>query len=212
MSIGSSRNFVKRERMWIRRTTIQQIVQLLEEDDARFAALFLVTYIFLLRLPSEALPITCGKDTSSHCLFLEDESLVLTLSRRKNRPQGSRLTRGCWCSESAITCPVHAIGRVIEEVEPGTALFEGITSTAALTKLRETLQIAGVAKAGLYRCHDIRRGHAVDLQMSGAPLHTILAAGDWRSPAFLDYLDLHGLERDLVVQAHMDESEEELEA
>ncbi len=47
------------------------------------------------------------------------------------------------------------------------------------------------------------------LQTSGAPLHTILAAGEWRSPAFLEYLDVHRLEEDVVVQAHIDESEEE---
>ena len=39
-------------------------------------------------------------------------------------------------------------------------------------------------------------------------MHEILAAGDWKSPAFMDYLDKHRLESDLVMQAHMDESDE----
>ena len=43
----------------------------------------------------------------------------------------------------------------------------------------------------------------------GAPLWEILAAGDWKSPAFLDYLDKFRLERDVVMQAHLDESEVE---
>ena len=38
------------------------------------------------------------------------------------------------------------------------------------------------------------------------PLHKILEAGEWRSPAFLDYLDTNELEADAVVEAHMDES------
>ena len=42
-----------------------------------------------------------------------------------------------------------------------------------------------------------------------APLYQILAAGEWRSPAFLQYLDIHQLERDAVIQAHCDESEED---
>ena len=42
-----------------------------------------------------------------------------------------------------------------------------------------------------------------------APLWEILAAGEWRSPAFMKYLDLHRLETDVVVQAHMDESDDE---
>ena len=44
--------------------------------------------------------------------------------------------------------------------------------------------------------------------VQGAPLYEILAAGEWRSPAFLDYLDLHSLERDMVIQAHCDESDD----
>ena len=59
----------------------------------------------------------------------------------------------------------------------------------------------------LYRTHDLRRGHALDLQCSGAPLWKILDAGEWSSPAFLKYLDLHRLDAELVVQAHMDESD-----
>jgi len=42
---------------------------------------------------------------------------------------------------------------------------------------------------------------------AGAPLWKILQAGEWRSPAFLKYLDLHRLETDVVVQAHIDESD-----
>ena len=44
----------------------------------------------------------------------------------------------------------------------------------------------------------------------GAPLWQILAAGEWKSPAFLLYLDMHSLERDLVIQSHVDESEDEV--
>ena len=47
--------------------------------------------------------------------------------------------------------------------------------------------------------------------MLGAPLYEILKAGEWRSPAFLEYLDLEQLERDLVVQAHLDDESEDEE-
>ena len=46
----------------------------------------------------------------------------------------------------------------------------------------------------------------------GAPLWKILEAGEWSSPAFLSYLDLHQLDRDLMVQTHCidsDSSDEE---
>ena len=47
------------------------------------------------------------------------------------------------------------------------SLFEGITAHEALDKLRFMLAAIGVEKAELYRSHDIRRGHALDLQCAG---------------------------------------------
>ena len=52
------------------------------------------------------------------------------------------------------------------------------------------------------RTHDWRRGHARDLQRGGARLWEILQAGDWKSPAFLSYLDAHQLEAGCVAEAH----------
>ena len=66
---------------------------------------------------------------------------------------------------------------------------------------------AGIAKADSARTHDFRRGHARDLQRQGATLNEILRAGEWRSCAFLSYLDAHELERDAVIEAHVLESD-----
>ena len=78
-----------------------------------------------------------------------------------------------------------------------------------LQVLRNILVDLEVHRATEYRLHDLRRGHALDLQQSGAPLYEILAAGEWRSPAFLDYLDKNQLETDMVVQAHCAESDDD---
>ena len=40
---------------------------------------------------------------------------------------------------------------------------------------------------------------------AGAPLWKILAAGEWRSPAFLAYLDIHKMEVETVLQGCLDE-------
>eukprot|EP00973_Karenia_brevis_P087967 12201417-Karenia_brevis.AAC.1 len=81
----------------------------------------------------------------------------------------------------------------------GQRLFPGVTGAAALKALRFFLEELQVPEAHKYRCHDLRQGHAKDLQL----------AGEWRSVAFMKYLDLHRLETELVVQAHCDESEDE---
>ena len=49
----------------------------------------------------------------------------------------------------------------------------------------------------------------VPVYFSGAPLWQILAAGEWRSPAFMEHLDKYQLEPDVVVQAHVGESDDE---
>jgi len=47
------------------------------------------------------------------------------------------------------------------------------------------------------------------MYVAGAPLWKILEAGEWRSPAFLKYLDMHTLDRDLMIQTHVGESDSE---
>ena len=228
-SIAKTGNFIQRPRMWLRRSVVtlrvvqygvlrmfavRHIVEKIKVwcdgwggmfEWSRMGLLFLLTYAFLLRLPSEALPMTTG----SNGLHMEGDSLVLVLPRRKNMPGGSRLVRTCWCAESKDTCPVHAVSELLQSCPDGTAIFKGITPAEALKCLRTCLEDLGVKDAASYRCHDFRRGHALDLQLSGASLWTILEAGQWRSPAFMQYLDMGRLETDLVVQAHCDESDDD---
>ena len=181
---------------------------------AEFARLFLMSYAFLLRLPSEALPMTVAggvmqaQAKSVVSIDWEKGQLVLELRRRKNKESGSRLVRTCWCKECPNTCPVHVLGKFVANAEPGAALFAGITPASAIHALRSMLAALDVKQSELYRTHDLRRGHALDLQCSGAPLWQILDAGEWSSPAFLKYLDLHRLDTELVVQAHINESDE----
>ena len=128
-----------------------------------------------------------------------------------------------------VTCPVHILTPLIFQCDSGERLFRGITAAGALDALRAMLTGIGVSAPEQYRTHDLRRGHALDLQLSGmcyascwacsvpfwllcvlgAPLWEILAAGEWRSPAFMQYLDCHRLETDVVVQAHVDESDDD---
>ena len=185
--------------------------------------------LFFVRMPSEAIPLQAGKGSGPNSIYLEDGNLVVDLHRRydliftfaccahshgcgrKNKPTGSKLIRKCWCAQSVETCPVHVLGKTVEAAPHGHKLFTGLNAGAALRVIRQVLEALQVKDANLYRTHDFRRGHALDLQESGelqvpvsivfmrindcayagAPLWTILAAGEWKSPAFLQYLDAH---------------------
>ena len=131
-----------------------------------FAHLFLLSYSFLLRLPSEAVPATAGGG-SDWDLSLAGADLVLKLRRRKNRPQGSVLRRRCCCSSCKECCPVHVLGPLLQATSQGQRLFKGVTASNALRTLREMLEKTGVDDAQSYCTHDFRRGHALDLQVSG---------------------------------------------
>ena len=98
------------------------------------------------------------------------------------------------------------MGPILDQLADGQLLFDGITASKALVSLREILERSHTPEARAYGTHDLRRGHARDLQRHGASLYEILMAGEWRSPAFMHYLDTNALEADLVVQAHVAES------
>ena len=66
-----------------------------------------------------------------------------------------------------VTCPMHALRPLFDNWAAGDQPFAGITAATALGTLRAILVTLQVQGAELYRCHDLRRGHAKDLQQSG---------------------------------------------
>ena len=87
-------------------------------------------------------------------------------------------------------------------VDVGQAAFPGVSAGIALRQSKDLLRALGHEDYKNYRCHDLRRGHANDLQVNGANLNQILAAGEWKNPAFLHYLSLTELELGAVIEAH----------
>ena len=132
--------------------------------------------------------------------------IYLKLATRKNRPYGSLLKRTCWCAQNKDTCPVHVLGNYVQGLGKGCQLFPGLTPGIVNSKLRSRLECLGITDARNYRAHDLRRGHADDLRLAKRPLKEILQAGEWRSPAFLQYLDIESMDDDFVLSAHLDES------
>jgi hypothetical protein len=62
---------------------------------------------------------------------------------------------------------VHHLAPLIGSFPEGTLLFKGVTPAAALANLRKILEELNVPNAMAYRTHDLRRGHARDLQLNG---------------------------------------------
>ena len=92
------------------------------------------------------------------------------------------------------------------------APFAGITQAAALATLKSYLLKSGVKQSRDYRCHDLRRVRADDVRLAGSSPCEILMAGEWCSPAFMDYLDKQELIEQVVLHTHVDDSSSEDDA
>ena len=189
------------------------------EGDRRSCALYLLSYSFLLRVQSEAMPMLMGApelagrelEPGRHSrLCCAGDRLELVLARRKNRPHGSRLVRHCSCPAASRVCPVHRLRSWFEDIRPG-PLFAGVSAQWALAELRRRLGLLGVADPAQYTLHSLRRGKAQDLLRAGGRLVDILRAGEWTSAAFAEYLDLEELDGAAELEAHLAESGSDLD-
>lgn len=156
-SVDKALNFKRRERMFISRLVThryimvsdiivnysyrQKVEEMLAWSESHaelrpHALLFLFAYTFLLRTPSEALPAAVGFDgcniESNSLLFKgDDESLILVLRRRKNKPEGSRLIRKCSCHKSAASCAYHLLGKLVDDTPVGARIFGSMAASGA---------------------------------------------------------------------------------
>ena len=219
-AVAAGRQFRPREKLFVRSQIVEDILAGCSSDlgfDSSFGVLFLVSYVFMLRLPSEALPMVRGGDGNvdhgqqQSTIFMDGDELCLKLRKRKNKPWGSLLRRSCWCASGpSPLCPVHVVwDGFFANLDVGVAPFAAIKASHARNKLRLYLLALGVADAPKFRCHDLRRGHADDLRASGAPLAKMLLYGEWARPAYMKYVDDESLEASAVLQAHVDESSSE---
>ena len=119
-SIEKAVLFTAREKLWIRRQRVEALLSWAQKHPAYlpFAHLFLAGYVFMLRIPSEALPMVVAAGeaqiTSQSVICIKGDELILVLKRRKNKIAGSRLVRKCWCRECPRTCPVHVLGKFVQ--------------------------------------------------------------------------------------------------
>jgi hypothetical protein len=97
-------------------------------------------------------------------------------------------------------CPVHTLwDRFFALLPDGHKPWAHVGDGRAREHLRSTLRALKVPDADQYGTHDLRRGHAEDLRRSGATLATILKAGQWKSAAFLNYVNEAQLEEAMHV-------------
>ena len=193
---------------FIRSQLIAQILQF-ETRGAPFAQLAFLSFLFALRVPSETLKIrrafrgddlTAFSPINGEALMgirgpPSGQRLVLKLRSRKNLPNGCIMSRPCFCGLPAKAakrmCPVHAIWPCIaSRVRPGEKLFSSFPAASVNTALKAVRAKLLAEHAEKYSSHGFRRGSAQELKETGSQWAAIATLGDWKSLAFLGYVDL----------------------
>ena len=118
--------------------------------------------------------------------------------------------------------------KYLAKYEPGQRPWQAVNGHAARYKIRRVLSTLNVPSARQYGTHDFRRGHAQafacmprgsapyvfacvqDMLSDGCNLAQIQRAGQWRSGAFMQYLDKIGLERAVALEVTIQSDNEEM--
>ena len=110
-----------------------------------------------------------------------------------------------------MLCPVHQLwDKFFKNLEIGEAPWADISPCKLRSVMRECLQRLRVPEALRYGTHDFRRGHAKDLYDSGVSLDHIRLVGHWaRVGSMKPYLDIAGLEQDVVLEVALQSDEDE---
>jgi len=195
------------------------IVLAWECDDSVFGCLACLSYHFLLRVASEALPMEIGSLSDAvtrlpeerHSALWSDGTCVhLKLRTRKHGPQGSLMTRHCCCSGEggdSRLCPVHCLSTA--HLDAGAQIFPGWTPSQAVKKLRRYLTLLSVPGAESATLKSFRASRATNLALQGKSVHAVLAAGEWKSAAVLAYANEDAFDRGAILTKTLEESESE---
>jgi hypothetical protein len=168
--------------------------------DFLYALAYILAANFLLRCKAELL--TARYQQFSFDLSVDPPVVCLELESRKNMPQGTTMKRRCICDSHPDLCPVHIFGLVVKAL--GCTMLGPIFNFSYQSfhnVLRAHLTALGVENAQKYTSKAFRRGTAQEMVASGSSLAEVLAAGQWRSSAFMLYLDKAEIEEEAIFAA-----------
>ena len=176
--------------------------------DSEWGRLFYLAYVFILRLPSEALvAVRAGpsdqlmkhsKLAHQSAIGLREfpdgkQFLVLKLRTRKHTRGGAIIYRPCFCSSDVLACsglcPVHDFWRIVAaKTKAHAPLFPSLINKNINRVLKAMLANMGVEDAHKYSSHAFHRGASMELKRSSSSFAEVLKTVGWNSAAFRSYL------------------------
>ena len=207
----SAGDVVPRQKIALPTKVVMKMVKVaLDRDAMDVATVMVLSRAFMLRVPSEALPLEWAGSHSR--IEVNKDMATITLARRKNSRGQVTLTRRCTCTTGPpVLCAVHwllrlrtsgnTVGRVVS-----------VSRTPFAAEVKCLAQAVGFPNAALVGTHAFRCGMAQDLMGHGGTLATLMQAGGWKSSAFQAYLRTSQLQ-DAAVSSlviNVSDSDEEL--
>ena len=177
--------------------------------DSEEGKLFYVSFVFLLRVQSEAIPMRRASNSDrildkspvefKSVIGIRDiggeDRLVLKLKTRKNQKHSSVIMRPCSCGGSVIggsgLCPIHDFWPAVRRASAvHSPLFPTLLKRNMNRVLKASLASINIPDAELYTLKGFRRGCLMVIKRSGSTLAVILGSGGWRAAGFRAYLSL----------------------
>ena len=119
------------------------------------------------------------------------------------------MVRTCACAGAhARCCAVHVLELILRSKGLGEKLFE-FSSAHLLKQVRRLLGLLGHRCANQCTLKGFRAGRATSLAAAGSPLGVILAAGEWRSAAFLRYCHADELSVTSMIEVACEDDDDE---
>ena len=182
------------EKCYISWEMAERLVKLRESrGDHERACIYALASQLMPRVGDELLPL-CS-DMLSHgghsSIRYNASTIWFHLKSRKNMPDGATIVRRCICTKSeSVLCPLHA---VLKFYKRGRHDRKGRLFSVAyprfLRELKLDLEAMRIPNARKFTTKCFRRGSAMEILKSGGSLATVLKAGQWRSHAFMQYLN-----------------------
>ena len=198
---------------------VRGIVHLADRADLQELSLAtLVWYEFLLRPLSEALVIYFGApewtmrlpNGIANGMWVQQGRLYLRLSCRKHRQSGSLLMRQCTCErmKGEQFCVLHRFLQASTNKKPGDVMWR-MTSWSTLKQLRTLLKLCKVSGAEQFAWKGFRAGKATAMAAVGDGVGAVLSAGEWKSRAFLSYVDEDTIDKARLLDEMIESSDDD---
>ena len=185
--------------------TVQLLIkEAVKDGRTDMACLMAVGRFFMLRIPSEGIPLEWNGGHST--IQVDDEKTTLTLTKRMNVRVPVSIVRKCCClSSGRALCAVRwLLERRARAKSEKLFMF---TTNMFVKRLRVYVDRLGLDDFRQVSTHAFRRGMAQDIVDLGGNLAILFRAGDWSSSAFLKCVRYSQPQEEAVAQAVIDMSD-----